>query len=280
MIYFLIKVCHILTYIKKYELISIILHTLIMYVIELGYTCLLPYLVDIAISYIADIEVTYKDGSEASFNNDEYKKNTFVNAVLIHVNTVFIMPDEFSISDITNIIGKVICPSDSSFMFYNVKTYIGDVSNWDMLNVTNMTYMFYNCINISNLSKWDVSNVIYMTSTFSNCSNIPDLSKWDVSNVTNMTCMFYNCINIPDLSKWDVSKVMNMPYMFNKCSNIPDLSNWDVSKVTNMNCMFQYSSNIPDLSKWDVSKVTNMYHIFYNCLNSDIPQWYDPNINY
>jgi surface protein len=227
-----------------------------MTVIKLDYTSLFQDLIDITESYIADIEVTYEDRSEASFNNGEYKKNTFVNAVLIHVNTVFIMPDKFSIGYITNIIGNVICPSDSSFMFYNVKTYIGDVSNWDVSNITDMYRMFWECSNPGDLSKWDVSNVIYMSFTFTKCSNIPDLSEWDVSKVTNM----YR--------------------MFQYSSNIPDLSKWDVSNVTDMRCMFQYSSNIPDLSKWDVSNVTNMYRMFYNCLNSDIPQWYDPNINY
>jgi surface protein len=153
-----------------------------MTVIKLDYTSLFQDLIDITESYIADIEVTYKDGSEASFNNGEYKKNTFVNAVLIHVNTVFIMPDEFSIGDITNIIGNVICPSDSSFMFYDVKTYIGDISNWDMLNVTNMTCMFYNCINIPDLSKWDVSNVIDMSYMFYNCLN-SDIPQWYDPNI-------------------------------------------------------------------------------------------------
>jgi surface protein len=251
-----------------------------MTVIKLDYTSLFQDLIDITESYIADIEVTYEDRSEASFNNGEYKKNTFVNAVFIHVNTVFIMPDEFSIGDITNIIGNVICPSDSSFMFYNVKTYIGDVSNWDVSNVTEMYRMFRECSNPGDLLKWDVSKVIDMEGMFTKCSNIPDLSKWDVSNVTNMYRMFYKCSNIPDLSKWDVSKVTDMEDMFTNCTNIPDLSKWNVSNVTNMRCMFQFSSNIPDLSKWNVSKVTNMYYIFYNCLNSDIPQWYDPNINY
>jgi surface protein len=250
-----------------------------MTVIKLDYTSLFQDLIDITESYIADIEVTYKDGSEASFNNGEYKKKIFVDAVLIHVNTVFIMPDKFRIGNITNIIGNVICPSDSSYMFYDVKTYIGDVSNWDVSKVTNMTCIFCGCSNPGDLSKWDMSKVIDMSYMFTDCSNIPDLSKWDVSKVIDITGMFSNCSNIPDLSKWDVSKVTNMNYMFNNCTNIPDLSNWDVSNVTDMRHMFQYSSNIPDLSKWDVSKVTNIYRIFYNCLNSDIPQWYVSNIN-
>ena len=50
------------------------------------------------------------------------------------------------------------------------KKFCGNVSDWDMSNVTNTRNMFYGC------------------ETF-NC----DLSKWDVSNVTDMAWMFTRC---------------------------------------------------------------------------------------
>jgi surface protein len=41
-----------------------------------------------------------------------------------------------------------------------------------------------------NISEWDVSNVTDMSYMFSNSEFIGDISKWDVSNVTDMQCMF------------------------------------------------------------------------------------------
>ena len=93
-----------------------------------------------------------------------------------------------------------------------------DISEWNVSNVKNMQYMFYDCTNFnSDLSDWDVSNVTDMGAMFAGCENFnADLSSWDVSNVTNMNGMFNGCKNFnSDLSKWDVSNVTNMANIFN-----------------------------------------------------------------
>ena len=43
------------------------------------------------------------------------------------------------------------------------------------------------------ISNWDVSSVENMTDMFSNSKFNGDISKWDVSNVTRKTYMFYGC---------------------------------------------------------------------------------------
>ena len=85
-----------------------------------------------------------------------------------------------------------------------------------ILNITNMSYMFYKC---------------------SSLSSLPDISKWNTSNVNNMSYMFYECSSlssIPDISKWNTSNVNNMSYMFDKCfslSCLPNISKWNISNV-------------------------------------------------
>ena len=49
-----------------------------------------------------------------------------------------------------------------------------DLSNFDTSNVTDMSSMFYGCLNLKSL----------------------DLSSFDTSNVTNMSYMFYICIRL------------------------------------------------------------------------------------
>ena len=72
-----------------------------------------------------------------------------------------------------------------------------DVSTWDVGNVEDMGYMFYNCSSLKSIdvSKWDVSNVVYMSNMFEDCSSLEsiDVSNWDVSNVRNMSDMFKDC---------------------------------------------------------------------------------------
>ena len=46
----------------------------------------------------------------------------------------------------------------------------GDISSWDVSNVTDMSYMFYKCFNFNQ-----------------------DISNWDVSNVKTLNFIFYKC---------------------------------------------------------------------------------------
>ena len=93
----------------------------------------------------------------------------------------------------------------------------GEISTWDVSNVTNMAWMFHEATSFNQpLNNWNVSNVTEMHGIFSfaNCFNQP-LNNWNVSNVTNMWYMFQNArsFNQP-LNKWNVSKVTNMYKMF------------------------------------------------------------------
>ena len=123
-------------------------------------------------------------------------------------------------------------------------------------NVTNMSYMFYEC------------DSLYL---------LNDISEWNTSKVTDMSYMFSNCIilsSLPDISVWDTSKVTDMNNMFNKCqalSSLPDISKWNISNVTNISYMFcecRALSSLPDISKWDITNITDMNHMFYCCNES------------
>ena len=59
--------------------------------------------------------------------------------------------------------------------------------------------MFYKCKqlkSIGDISDWDVSNVKDMSVMFSGCEqlkSVGDISNWNVSNVKNVNCMFGGC---------------------------------------------------------------------------------------
>merc|ERR1712100_851961 len=132
----------------------------------------------------------------------------------------------------------------------------GDISNWDVSKVTDMSLMFkYTPFN-GDLSKWDVSKVTNMNTMFYSASSFNgDLSKWDVSKVWGMSGMFEDSDFNGDLSKWDVSKVTSMYRMFLGSKFNGHLSKWDVCSVTDMHDMFASSQFNGDLSKWNVSRL-------------------------
>ena len=154
-----------------------------------------------------------------------------------------------------------------------LKTY-GHISDWDVGNVTDMTRVFsgqdwriQSRVNLTNtfnddISEWNVINVTTMSYMFWNarCFN-QSLHHWNISNVTNINDMFRNAISFNQpLTSWNVSNVTNMRAMFDSASSFNQpLNSWNVSNVTNMEFMFYNNSSFNQpLDSWNVSNVTNI----------------------
>ncbi|MEO1022159.1 MAG: BspA family leucine-rich repeat surface protein, partial [Bacteroidota bacterium] len=156
----------------------------------------------------------------------------------------------------------------------------GDISSWDVSNVTNMGSMFSSASSFNgDVSSWDVSNVTNMSRMFSGAEAFNgEVSRWDVSNVTNMSRMFSGAEAFNgEVSRWDVSSVTDMLGMFSSVSSFnQDLSSWDVSGVTNMSFMFRNATSFNQpLNNWDVSSVTNMFRMFHQAstFNQPLNNW-------
>lgn len=162
--------------------------------------------------------------------------------------------------------------TDMSKLFYDIHQFNGDISDWNVSNVTNMSLMFTECNFSGDISKWNVSNVKDMSFMFSRSKFNGDISNWDVSNVKDMEAMFANAnLFDQDVSKWNVSNVCNMKYMFFGVKNFnQDISKWDVSNVLSMESMFRGALFFDqDLSGWNVVKVNNSEHFANICLSRD-----------
>jgi surface protein len=110
-----------------------------------------------------------------------------------------------------------------------------------------LAYMFQSSKFNGDISQWDVSNVINMSDMFWNSQFNGNLSQWDVSNVINMSDMFaYSQFNNSSLLTWDVSSVNNMSFMFENARFNGDLSQWNFSSDINM-C---WNSNVTKLQEW------------------------------
>ena len=121
---------------------------------------------------------------------------------------------------------------------------------WNVSNVKNMSYMFFESSFNQDIGSWDVSNVINMGNMFCNTSFNQDIGSWDVSNVTDMCGMFCATPFNHDISSWDVSNVEYMVGMFSESSFNQDIGSWDVSNVIDMRSMFYKSSFNQDISSW------------------------------
>ena len=71
-----------------------------------------------------------------------------------------------------------------------------DISKWNTNNITNMSYIFYDCSSLKSLpdiSNWNTNNVTDMSSLFDRCSllkSLPDISTWNINNVVLIDGLF------------------------------------------------------------------------------------------
>ncbi len=175
----------------------------------------------------------------------------------------------YTISDVVdgNIVTRTIeCDTLPTLMKFGVKstnetdntgrqTCILEVDCINIENVTDMSYMFNLCENLTkvNTEGWDTSNVTTMSYMFDGCFSLTqlDVSNFDTGNVTNMNRMFCNCRSLTslDVSNFDTSNVTNMYRMFYDCNNLTslDVSNFNTTNVTDMGNIFTNTPLLTDI---------------------------------
>ena len=119
--------------------------------------------------------------------------------------------------------------------------------------VTDMGYMFTSSAFNGDISNWDVSNVTDMNNMFLDASQFnQDISGWIVSNVTDMENMFRSATAF---NNGDTGDNGTKPLSWGG----------NTSNVTDMNNMFLDASQFnQDISSWTTSSVTGMSGMFFN----------------
>lgn len=177
--------------------------------------------------------------------------------------------------------------TDMSFMFNNCKSLTSvDMSGWDTSNVTDMSFMFAMSQSLpsADVSDWDTSKVASMSNMFYRCESLTsvDVSKWDTSSATNMGGIFFGCKSLEsaDVSDWNTSSATSLEATFLGCSSLKsvDVSGWDTSSATAINGIFDGCSSLTsiDVSTWDTSNVTRISSAFRNCkslTSLDVSRW-------
>ena len=159
--------------------------------------------------------------------------------------------------------------TDMSFMFWNCKNLSSlDLTNFNTTKVENMSGMFHFCEKLSSLviSNFNTANVTDMSNMFSYCNMLEklNLSNFNTTKVEDMSYMFYKCQKLTELnlSNFKTEKVKNMPYMFSYCNMLEklDLSNFNTTKVKNMSGMFSGCSMLQTIyvsNNFVVTGITN-----------------------
>lgn len=131
-----------------------------------------------------------------------------------------------------------------------------------------------NLTDITGLNNLDTSQVTDMSQMFQDCPNLTeiDVSNFDTSNVVDMSTMFANSgINKIDISHFNLNSVTSMSNMFEYCDNLTkfDLSNHIAPKLVDMVNMFQECQNLisVDLSNFVTGSNARLERVFSCCYN-------------
>lgn len=117
-------------------------------------------------------------------------------------------------------------------------SFVGVIPFGATSDVTDMSYMFYSCPNLTSVPLFNTSKVISMRYMFHSCPNLTSVPSFDTSKVSNMSLMFYNCSSLTSVPSFDASKVNDMSYMFSYCSKLVTIhiinitTNLDISAST------------------------------------------------
>ena len=148
--------------------------------------------------------------------------------------------------------------TDMSLMFYNVKgVYNIDMSSWNTTNVQSMRSMFYGMERLNQigattgtiyLSNWDVRNVTTMSYMFANTTSASlknyNLQNWNTYKVQDMSHMFeHTRANNYYTTNWVMNNVTNTTNMFYYTNNMVHLNmyNWNLASLSSYGNMFTTS---------------------------------------
>lgn len=160
-----------------------------------------------------------------------------------------------------------------------------NLTNFNTANVTDMSYMFWQCGTATgvgmkelNVTSFDTSRVTTMCNMFRNVvvSTI-DVSGFNTSNVTDFSSMFNGMSGLTtlDVTSFNTSKATDMQGMFNWCTGVQSITmgeEFTTSNVTTMSSMFSGCKSLTtlDVSGFDTSNVTNMRYMFSDCYVLDL----------
>lgn len=193
--------------------------------------------------------------------------------------------------------------SNTSRMFCNCSNLqaVNGARDINTLNVTDFSYMFENC---SELTTLDLNNIMgnwnfgftsarNMSYMFAGCTRLSTLGnfRFGVGNtrtpyVTNLSHMFSGCENLGEfnLSGFDATYVTDMSSMYENCKRLtqsPSFGDRSV-RLVNASCMFKGCSNMTDVHLYDLSgsNIRIASEMFSGCTSLATMHDFDRNFSY
>lgn len=115
-----------------------------------------------------------------------------------------------------------------------------DVLGANMEGVTDASYIFQDCMNLTTVASLSLANVQNVSGMFFQCVGLVRVGDfYDTVGTTNVSCMFEGCDRLNNFPAMNCSTVENFALMFFGCTHITGaIPLYDTSSATDMTGMF------------------------------------------
>ena len=159
-------------------------------------------------------------------------------------------------------------PSGFSRMYH-----IKGIPRFDTSNMTNASYLFEWCSNLTTVPQIDLSNATNVSALFYGCSNLTTVPQLDLSSATEVGSLFNGCSNLTAVPQLDLSSATSASYLFNGCTNLTAVPTLNTSNVQTMESLFSNCTNLKTVPALNTSNATSVESLFSNCTNlKTVPQ--------
>ena len=129
-----------------------------------------------------------------------------------------------------------------SYAFADATSLTGDLSGWDVSQVHDFSYMFYNAAQFNSPLYWDTGAAVILRKMFGGATNFndPSITSWSVTNVTDFSYMFLGAISFnQDLGTWVTTNATSYRSMFENASSFnQSVANFTVTDNDDLVSMF------------------------------------------
>lgn len=127
----------------------------------------------------------------------------------------------------------------------------------DTSEMTDMSYMFYKCPNLTSVPLFDTSKVTDMNYMFGYCINLTSVPQLDTSKCEIMSNMFYNCHKLTTVPLLDATHVIEMYSIFEECGKLTNIGGFkNLGRESLLSTSWAFTG-CPNITKESVLNIFN-----------------------
>ena len=169
--------------------------------------------------------------------------------------------------------------TDVSYLFHSQVAFNEELT-WDTSNVKNMSYMFAFCTALNQPLNWNTTNVEDMSALLIGSTSFNQPLNWNTKKVTTMEDMFDGCIALNVPVTFDCPNVTTMQNMFRDCTSLNEpVTLTNTVRLVNTDYMLAGCTSFNKPVRLDTKKVNRMAFMFRStAFNQNISDWQLPNL--